>query len=172
MKAALNLEQLKALLHTHTQKEYLICPSVLNGIPRGAISEISGNGKTQFVANLLVEHQDLKVAWIEDKFSINPFGLQQNKIKPDKIVFVEAGEHIEWAALQALRSQIFPVVVLYGEFRNIKALRRIQMATEKANAVTLWLTPEPQSFWTSSMQIQVLRRARGSETEIRILRQK
>jgi hypothetical protein len=155
MKRALSLDELRTLLSPQAGREYLSCPFLSSGIPRGAISEVSGSGKTQFAANLLLAHPELKVAWIEEHFSINPFGLQQNKIQPHKVVFVEAGREIEWAAVQALRSKIFQVLVLYGEFKDIKSLRRIQLASEKANAATLWLTPKPQHFWTSSLRLVV-----------------
>ena len=172
MREALNLEQLKALLHKPTQRDYLPCPLVLNGIPRGAISEISGNGKTQFVANLLIENPELKVAWIEDQFSVNPFGLQQRKVKPHRIIYVEAGHQTEWAAIQALRAQVFHIVVLYAEFQNIRTLRRIQLASEKANAATLWLTPQPQVFWTSTVQLKVSKGNKKNELDILTLKRK
>ncbi|MES3037741.1 MAG: hypothetical protein V4736_07535, partial [Bdellovibrionota bacterium] len=165
---ALNLDELKALIQKPHTREYLQCPSLIDGIPRGAISEISGNGKTQFVAQLLKEHPTLRTAWVEEHFSVNPFGLQQMEIKPNQIFFVEAGSDLEWALLQILKSQVFPLVVMYANIKDLKSLRRIQLATEKSHVATLWLTPKPQPHWTSSVQLKVSKVPRTNELNINL----
>jgi hypothetical protein len=65
----LNLAELRALLSFQSQREFL--PLVFfqgAGIPKGAITEISGFGKTEFVVQILSEHPVVRVAWIEKFF--------------------------------------------------------------------------------------------------------
>jgi len=182
MKAALSttprgvktLDELRSLLHTKIRKEAVGFSLLPSGIPKGAITSISGVGKTEFVLQLLSEQPDLKVAWIEDSFSIFPFGFVQRKIKLDRILFVDAGKDLFWATLEALRSQTFTVVVFYGETSDLSLLRRVQLETEKSNAMTLWLSPEPPALWPVSLQLQVQKRRNGliNSLEVQILKSK
>ncbi len=153
----LKFEQLRAQIHTHHQKETLSCSMVGQGIPRGAITAITGVGKTELAARLIAEHPGLRVAWIEEKLSIFPFALLQRGIGLDRVLFVDAGPELAWSVLQVLKAQIFPVVVVYAECLDLNTLRRVQLAAETANAATIWLTNESQDLWPVSMQLQSCR---------------
>lgn len=50
---------------------------------------------------------------------------------------MESGKQTEWAILQILKAQIFKIVVFYVDEFKITSLRRIQLASEKINVVSL-----------------------------------
>src|ERR1700737_2534231 len=81
------------------------------GIPKGALTEISGPGKTEFLVRFLSEHPSLKVAWVEDQISVYPYAIFQRKAYLQRILFAEAGSNSLWALMQILRSQVFGVIV-------------------------------------------------------------
>lgn len=73
---ALSLVELRSLLSFTSHREFLpLIAFQAAGIPKGAITEISGVGKTEFVTQILGEHSDLRVAWVEKDLSISPFAL-------------------------------------------------------------------------------------------------
>jgi hypothetical protein len=160
---ALSLNELRSLLSLHSQREFL----PLNcfqaaGIPKGAITEISGFGKTDFVAQIMQEHKGVRIAWVEENFSIFPFAFWQRDLDLHRILFIESGKQTEWVILQILKAQIFKIVVFYVENFELTALRRIQLASEKANVVSLWLTDKPHSLWPVSLQLQIVRNQYGT----------
>ncbi|MSR84604.1 MAG: hypothetical protein EXS58_17085 [Candidatus Latescibacteria bacterium] len=162
---AVKFKELKAQIHAHYQKETLSCSLVAQGIPRGAITEITGIGKTELAVRLIAEHPAFRVAWIEEQMSIFPFGFLQRGIGLDRVLFVDAGPDLAWSVLQVLKAQIFPIVVVYAENLDLSTLRRVQLASETANAATIWLADEPKNLWPVSLQLQSSR----MEDEIRAM---
>src|SRR4051812_17613690 len=81
------------------------------GIPKGALSAISGFGKTEFMIRLLSEHPKLRVAWVEDRSTVYPYAIFQRQAHLRRMLFAEAGGNSFWTLMQILRSQIFGVVV-------------------------------------------------------------
>lgn len=160
------LDQLKSLISKKTDREVLPFRLLDCGIPKGAITEISGHGKTQFVLSFLTEHKDLKVAWIEKNFSVNPFGFLQNQVELNRIVFIEANEDLEWSIYQTLRTQSLEVVVIYAEDIPLRTLRRIQLQSEKAQAVTFWLTNKPKDAWPVSLRLNVSRQDQEIKADV------
>lgn len=167
---ALRFAEIKELVQSKARRESIPCSTLPCGIPKGAITEISGAGKTEFVLNFLAEKADLKVAWAEEHFSIFPFGFQQRNVSLSRILFVDARNEIEWVILQLLRAQIFQVVVMYADQIELDSLRRMQLAAEKASAACIWLAPQAQSHWPVRLQLRVTRSTFGIRSEI--LRQK
>ncbi len=135
-------------------------------LPKGAITQISGHGKTEFVVQWIAEHSDLRVAWIEDGISIFPYGFLQRRVSLHRVLFIEAESHFNWVVLEILRSQTFPVVVVYVENLELKVLRRIQLASEKCDITTLWLSKEPRGFFPISLQLQIVKSDSGLKTNV------
>jgi hypothetical protein len=152
---ALSLDELRALVGVSAPREALDFSLVHEGLPKGAITQVVGSGKTEFVLTLLAEHAETKVAWVEENFSVYPFGFLQRNVQLGRVLFVESGEHTCWSILQILKAQVFSIVVIYSENLGLNELRKIQLAAEKAQAVVLWLTPELKSLWPVSLQIKV-----------------
>ena len=161
---ALNLTELRSLLSLQPQREFLPLSFFQEaGIPKGAITEITGVGKTDFVAQILAENSDVRVAWIEKNMSIFPFAFWQRNLGLQRVLFVESGAQTEWTILQILKAQIFKLVVFYVDDFEITSLRRIQLASEKANVICLWLTDKPHSLWPVSLQLQIIKSKLGNK---------
>lgn len=152
------LELLRAQLSTKPRLTYP-CSQLQNGIPRGALTEISGphgSGKTKLVLNFLAQNPKLRVAWIEDELSIYPCVFSQYDISLEHVLFVEAGSQAPWAAHQVLRSKLFEVIVLMSSsrFHEIE-LRRLQLLAEQALATVLLIAEEKtrRGTWPLALQI-------------------
>ncbi len=158
------LESLRALVHSKTQRSSLPFSYLPTGIPKGAIAEISGHGKSEFVLKFIAENK-LKVAWIESDFSIFPFAFLQRNVALDKVLFVESANQTYWGVLQVLKAQIFPVVVVVGDM-DLRQLRCVQLASEKADACVLWLTEQTHSYWPVSLKVRVQRHPHGIEGQV------
>ncbi len=156
-KAALSLDELKSLVGIKAPKETFDFSLLHEGVPKGAITEVIGNGKTEFALALLAEHPETRVAWIEESLSVYPFGFLQRNVQLGRVLFVESGTETCWSALQVLKAQVFQIVVLYSESLGLSHLRKIQLAAEKSQAAVLWLTPESRALWPVSLQVQVSR---------------
>jgi hypothetical protein len=110
---ALNMSNLRELIAavSFRPRDHLPCPDLRSGIPVGALCEVSGPGKTEFVTRFLAANSEMRVAWIEDELSIYPNALLQRQVDLNRILFVEAGQDSYWSILQALRSQLFGTVI-------------------------------------------------------------
>lgn len=124
------------------------------GMPRGALVEISGPGKTEAVARLLAENP-LPVAWVEAKFSLFPSGLRQHQVSLENIFFIESGKDAAWAAGTALRSQLFPLLVYSAPYGEERELRRFQLLAERANATMILLAKKPSLAWPISLSLEM-----------------
>src|SRR5689334_18183764 len=64
-----------------------------NGLPKGAVVEVSGSaggGKTEVVLRFLSENPETRVAWIEDELTIYPCAFPQNRVGLERVLFVES----------------------------------------------------------------------------------
>jgi hypothetical protein len=154
MKEALNLEQLKSLLAFSHEKEFLTFSKFDLQIPKGAITLVSGFGKTEFVLDFLSEHRDFFTIWIEEKFSFSPSAALQKELSLKNFLFVESGRQTIYTCLQALKSQVFQVVLVYCENIDLKDLRRIQIFSEKSDCITFWLTNNRKKMWPIALQVE------------------
>jgi hypothetical protein len=142
------LQELRArlgALQSHSASAAFPYSLLPNGLPRGALAEITGPGKTEAAAQLLAENPHLRCAWIEKRFSLLPSALLQREVNLQKIFFVEAGEQSAWAASLILRSGIFPLVVYSAPYGEERELRRLQLLSERSSATTLLLGDQPQT---------------------------
>lgn len=142
--------------------------TLAGGIPRGAITAIhgpEGGGKTQAVLDFLAENPGCRVAWIESRLTLYPCALPRAGVAPERVLFVEAGEHALWCVHQCLRSGLFGVVVVRiaatagaGE----TDLRRLQLASERAEAAVLVLSEAPfqTRTWAVALRLRVSRSGR------------
>ena len=154
------------------------------GIPTGALSEICGPGKTEFLVRFLAEHSKLRVAWIEEKISVYPYAIFQKQARLERVLFAETGTNSFWALTQVLRSQAFGVIVFsstttpqgkwgkggtgqaFGRQKfDERALRALQLAAEKSQTALIFLSDEPTHAWPVALQVQVERGASFSSKE-------
>lgn len=165
MSSSQALAELRSLIQAPLTKESLAFSLFAPGLPQGGITAICGYGKTELAVQLLAEHPELQAAWIEEKLSVFPFGFLQRQVHLNRILFVESKAQTEWAVLQTLKSQAFPIVILYSESCETRALRRFQLAAEKAQTCFLWLTTKPPAGWMVSLSLHVHQTESGLQTE-------
>ena len=142
-------------------REYWPCPDITPGLPKGAITQISGPGKTEFVVRFLREHPELKVAWIEPTLSIYPSGILQRAVNLNRILFIEAGEDCPWAIQQAFKSNLFATVILTSLVDDLKLLRRFQLAVEKAQASLILISENSSTAWPVALHLKSSRNPKG-----------
>lgn len=173
-----NLSQLLANFPrpiSSTAREVLPFSLLEGGIPRGALTEISGSaggGKTEVVLRLLAENPEIKVAWIEANFTLYPCRMAQQKVALDRVLFVETSIEYLWVAQQVLRSQIFGAVVLVAPVPSETILRRLQIAAERAQSAVILLAEAPslQGTWPIRVQLQVMRNVPRGELFLNVLK--
>jgi hypothetical protein len=160
------LNQLREILGQHSpavSRERFAFSLERDGIPRGAITEISGSpgsGKSEAVFKLISEtSSSIRVAWVEEDFTIYPCALLQAGVDLSRVLFSQAGGLACWSAQQILRSQLFPIVVLSARIREEIELRRLQLAAEKSCTTLLLLSDEPrrQGAWPIRLQLEASR---------------
>ena len=143
------------------------------GIPRGALTEISGAhgaGKTEVVLQFLAEHTEVRTAWIEDKMTAYPVAFPQNGVALNRVLFAQAGRDPLWTAHQILRSGIFPIVVLMAGAINELELRRLQLSAEKSDSSVITLTEKPTltRTWPIRLQLAVSRKSEDHQHRCKI----
>lgn len=147
-------------------------------LPQGAITEIlgaPGSGKTEAVLRFLAAHPELRVAWIEEDFTIYPCAFPQRGVDLARVFFVDCSvESALWATHQVLSSQLFGIVVLSARIRDLVVLRRLQLAAEKNQARVILLSEvsamaSAGGAWPIRLQLQASR-SRAGEPVLTVLR--
>lgn len=170
----LSLPELKALLKTPLQKEVFFCQGLPSGIPRGAVTALEGYGKLEWILQFLEQHPKLPVAWIESQLTAYPLAIAQRGTELDRILFVDSQKNqTHWAALQVIRSQLFPVVILYTQTIDSDQLRQIQIESERSQTATLLLLPlyhQVRQFHLWPVQLHL--RVRKEPAAVEVIRKK
>jgi hypothetical protein len=168
------LEELRYLIAAkqgYHNRGALPCSQLPDGLPIGAITQIYGFGKTEAAVQIIKDNPGLKAAWIEPEFELNPLAIAQRDVDLTRLLFAEAGEHLVWACHQILKSQLFPIVVLKDAPMEDMLLRKLQLATEKAQASLIILTEEFSSSWPVSLVVKT-KRTENKEVELNVLRRR
>lgn len=165
------------MMEGNREKEHFPFSLLQTGVPRGALMELCGPGKTEVTVQFLAENPSLRVAWVEENLSVNPCAFMQRGVDLNRIFFVDAGVEAEWSALQVLRSQLFEVVVLHittttAQDSQERVLRRFQLAAEKAGVGVILLAEKPRQAWPISLQLLVSRTQWDRTPEVEILRRR
>jgi hypothetical protein len=161
-----HLQALKAQLGTleRVSRESVAWSKLIGGLPRGALVEIAGPGKTEAVASLLAEHKEARAAWIEKEFTLLPSALPQRGVELEQIFFIESGAESEWAAGLVLRSQLFPFLVYHAPCHEEKTLRRFQLLAERSRSTMLLLAEKGLSMaWPIALSLE----AKAGSLEVR-----
>jgi len=135
--------------------ESLSFSSLSEGVPLGALSEISGIGKTEFTVRFLAEHKDLQAAWLEEDFNLFPGAFYQRQVNLNQLLFIETGQQLFWALQQVVCSQLFKIVVAPQKFKNLKDLRKLQLHCEAHNCSLVLLADQASSAWPIALRVQV-----------------
>jgi hypothetical protein len=161
------LQELKAMLgmqERRIQSESYAFSVLPGGLAKSGMTEVTGEGKTELVMKFLEEHPDFNVAWVESEWTVYPEAFPQHGVDLDRVLFVEAEDDFCWASLQLLRSGLFQVLVLSGDQTySDRILRRIQIESEKAGAVTLLLRSSPSKWGRNFFKRQITCQRSGIE---------
>lgn len=131
------------------------------GFSVGTLVEVTGLSRTEFIALFLKENSQLKIAWIEETITINPYALKQKGVQLDNFLFVEGKGEIAWCISQVLSSGCFHVVVIENARWSEKDLRRFQLLSEKSQNHFFLLSTHPSSSWVPHLQLRVARTSAG-----------
>jgi len=143
----------------------------------GTLTELSGaagSGKTELLLKFLARHPELRIAWIESPFTLYPCAVIQTGVTLDRILFAEARDTTEalWIAHQALRSQLFGVLVLATQIETEIELRRLQLDAEKAQTLVFLLTlnAKQEGTWPITVQLLSYRIPGQDDPQVRVLK--
>jgi hypothetical protein len=168
-------EKINALSGTHSRDVYPSSRLSL-GVPQGALIELAGPQKLEWLCEFFKENSSLNVFWAEPTFTLLPTALQQRGVNLDHFLFAETGacsngqadEALFKPIRKALRGQVFECIVAPSLFEEEKTLKALQLLSEKANATMFLLSPSsshssPRSApWPISVQLKI---SRGPSTE-------
>jgi hypothetical protein len=136
------------------EREFFRAPGIPLGIPRGAIVEITGERKTEWLIQWLRENPLLHALWLEQEQTLFPPALQQRGVALERITF-GAVEDLYPALRRAIQSQVFEALIAPSVFTELRVLKGLQLLSEKANA-TLFLTAKKlRSAWPISVQLEI-----------------
>lgn len=137
---------------TLPENDHLTYSSLLGGLPRGKLIEISGDENVANAAKFLSEHRNLTAAWIYD--GDLPKEALDHKINLNKVLFIKGDEDASWCASTLLKSQLFPVIIYQAEYKDEKTLRRFRLQAKQANTSFIILRKDPAFSWTIALQLR------------------
>lgn len=171
----MNTAELKALVgmtSDYTERESLSFSLCSERLPRGALIEITGFGKCEFVTRFLAENPTHHSVWLESELSINPFACLQRRVDLEKIFFVEAKEYLFWATTQILNSSLYDTVVVNCPRWSFKQLRQMQLRSEKSNSFVFLLNKRACGAWPISMSLDVKHAFFSNEVKVEVTKKK
>ncbi len=139
-----------------------------DGFAVGSLIEIVGPTKTTALALFLSEHPEMRVAWVTSKLTVHPFALSQKGANLQNILFVEAGNQVNWCLIQVLESGCFQVIVadigvagpslktghadvsVFSE----RELRRYQLLSESYHTHFFLLSRQAHKSWVPHLQLE------------------
>jgi hypothetical protein len=117
------------------------------GLVQGGLTHLDGPARTEAALRLLAEHPDLEAAWVEARLTAYPPGFIQRGVNLACLLFVEGQDQFPWAVNELVRSQVFKVVAVASPLPDAMALRRLQLAAERAACCVLLPVPLPEGAW-------------------------
>ena len=171
----MTVEQLRYLISSQQsfhQRECLHTSLVETGIPRGALTQICGFGKTEAAVQIIKDNPEFKAAWIESEFELNPLAVAQRDVDLTRILFAEAGEHMIWTCHQILKSHLYPIVILKSAPMDDFLLRKLQLAAEKSQTSLIILTETFSASWPISLMLKAQRNLITESVSVEVLRQR
>ena len=136
-------------------RDRLPSSSLVCGVPRGALVEVAGHARVEWVVSFLKENPTLKILWIENSFTLFPPALHQRGVDLDHFVFAEVGPDLFSCVRKALRSQVFECIISPSRYSEERIMKALQLLAEKANSTVILLSEDLQSSWPISLQFEV-----------------
>jgi hypothetical protein len=164
-----NLRMLMSEITGPVQKEFFRADGVPGGIPRGALVELCGSRKTEWVIQFLCANESVQAFWLEKEQSILPTAIQQRGVNLERLTFGVV-EELYPAVRRVIQSQLFEAVVVPSVFDELRVLKALQLLAEKANTTVFLLAKKPQAAFPISVQLDV--KGKGSNLDIAVLKHK
>lgn len=123
---------------------FSLCP---DGLLRGGLTHLDGPASTEALLRFLSEQAGLQAAWVEARLTAYAPGFVQRGVNLACLLFVEAEEQFPWALTDLVRSRVFGAVAVASPLPDAMALRRLQLAAERAACAVLLVAPLPESAW-------------------------
>ena len=152
-------------------KEFFRADDLPLGIPRGALVEVSGNLKTEWLIRFLRQNEKLQAFWMEKEQTILPTAIQQRGVGLDRVVFGEVSD-LYPALRRVVQSQLFEVVIVPSAFEELRVLKALQLLAEKANTTVFLVAKKPQPAWPISVQLEVNASPAGDGLQVSVLKHK
>ncbi|MGZ3691940.1 MAG: hypothetical protein ACXVAX_10580 [Pseudobdellovibrio sp.] len=152
-------------------RESFSAPEVGDGLPKGAITELIGPKKFEWISSLLKQHPEIKVFWAEPVQKVLPTALRQRGVDLERITFATLGDDLFVPLRKVIQSGVYEIVIAPNIFKELKMIRAFQLLTEKSN-VSLILTAQNKlsDAWPISLQLDV--RGSNQNFEIEVVKQK
>ena len=147
-------------------------PLLETGIPFGAITQICGVGKAEASVQIIKDNSELKAAWIESEFELNPLSVAPNDVDLTRFLCLEAGEHMISTCQQILKSNKYKIVILKSAPLDDFLLRKLQVAAEKSKTVLIILTENFSASWPISLMLKAHQNVFTEIISLEILRQR
>jgi hypothetical protein len=125
------------------------------GLVQGSLVELTGDAKLEWIVQFLKENINLKVFWIEEKFTLLPTAIEQRGVSLERFVFVESPEDIYKPLRQALKSKVFNCVITPRFTTEDRTLKALQLLAEEAEACVFLLAKQHVSSWPLSVQLTI-----------------
>ena len=109
------------------------------------------------------------LAWINPPYEPYAPALAQQRLDVNRLLIVRAAEPL-WATEQVLRSSGCRVVLGWVEEANGKALRRLQLATERSASLCLLFRPVRYCKQASPASLRFVVHSRAGTTELQLIK--
>lgn len=153
------------------KREFLPAAGIPLGIPRGALVELAGAQKTEWLVAFLRANDSLLAAWIEREQTVLPPAIQQRGVELSRITFVTVAD--PFAALRRIiQAQLHEVIIAPSVFEEDRVLKGLQLLVEKANCVLFLVAKELRPAWPISVQLQVPKGDSRAGHEVRVVKHK
>lgn len=152
-------------------KEFFRADDVPMGIPRGALVEVSGPLKTEWVIRFLRNNEKVQTFWMEKEQTILPTAIQQRGVGLDRVVFAEVDD-LYPALRRVVQSQLFEIVVVPSAFEELRVLKALQLLAEKAHTTVFLLAKKFQPAWPISVQFEVSGAPKAASLDVNIFKHK
>lgn len=148
-------------------RESWSAPGLPDGVPKGAVVEILGSQKFEWVIEFLKQNPELKIFWAEKTQSVLPTALSQRGLDLGRVSFGVLGDDCFVSLRKIIQSQVYEVILAPNLFKELKMFRAFQLLTEKSNN-TLFLAggKSPCTAWPIALQLEI------TKNHVDILKQK
>lgn len=172
--SAERIEKLKLLITEMggiQPKEFFRAEDLPLGVPRGALVEVCGPLKTEWVIRFLRNNEKVQTFWMEKEQTILPTAIQQRGVGLERVVFAEVAD-LYPALRRVVQSQLFEIVVVPSAFEELRVLKALQLLAEKAHTTVFLLGKKFQPAWPISVQFEVGGSPRDAALAVKLFKHK